>query len=256
MKNFFSLRSLAALLGVVILAVSLSSPAYAQRRREQRPLPPVGEPGKVAAADLNFARAAREEGQWTAFRQFAAIGAIMHGENGPIEAAPWLAAQKDPDKSLQWGPTAVWSSCDGSLAVSFGRFQTAEGLFGNYTTVWELQSDREYKWVYDVGTLDDPQPLPPPDPPVDDEDTIIVSGLAIIDGKVADCRRSGDAPPPPALFVGAADSQRGGGMSRDSTLLWRWVHAPDGTRSVEVDYLREGTWQQAMEFTIPPQAGE
>ncbi len=253
MKNFFSLRAVAVLLGASLALGSIASPADAQRRRELPPLPPVGEPGKVAAADIAFAKAAREDGQWTAFRRFAADGAILHGEEGPNDAAPWLAAQKDPDKPVQWGPNSIWSSCDGSLAVSFGRFQNAEGLFGSYATVWELQSDREYKWVYDVGAVDDPQPAPKPALPEDDEDTIIVSGLAIIDGKVADCRRSGDAPPPPRVFAGAADAQRGGGVSRDSTLMWRWVHAGDGTRSVEVDYLREGAWQQAMEFRIPPQ---
>jgi hypothetical protein len=256
MKNLFSLRAVALLLGASLMIGAMTSPADAQRRREQRPLPPVGEPGKVAAADIGFARAAREDGQWTAFRQFAANGAIMHGENGPIEAGPWLAAQKDPDKSVQWGPNSVWSSCDGSLAVTFGRFETAEGLFGSYTTVWELQSDREYKWVYDVGAVDDPQPPAPPELPEDDEDTIIVSGLAIIDGKVADCRSSEAPLPPTRVFAGAGDAQRGGGVSRDSTLMWRWVHATDGTRSIEVDYVREGTWQQAMEFSIPPQAGD
>jgi hypothetical protein len=213
----------------------------------------VGEPGLVAAADLAFAKAAREQGQWTAFRLFAADGALIHGDGGPFDAGPWLAEQKDPDKPVQWGPNAVWSSCDGSLAVTFGRFQTAEGLFGSYATVWERQEDRDYKWIYDVGAVDDPQPLPPPELPEDDEDTIIVSGLAIIDGKVADCRRSEGSSPPTRVFAGAGDAQRGGGASRDSTLMWRWVHGPDGTRTIEVDYLREGDWQQALEFTIPPE---
>lgn len=256
MKNFFSLRAVASLLGASLVLGMFASPADAQRRREQRPLPPIGEPGLVAAADIAFAKAAREDGQWTAFREYAADGAIMHGENGPIEAGPWLADQTDPDKSVQWGPTAVWSSCDGSLAVSFGRFRSAEGLFGSYTTVWERQSDNGYKWIYDVGAPDDPQPPPPPEPPEDDEDTIIVSGLAIIDGKVAECRRGEDAPPPPRVFPAAGDAKSGGGMSRDSTLMWRWVHAGDGTRSIEVDYLREGEWQQAMEFTIPLQTAQ
>ena len=48
--------------------------------------PGQAQPSEVVKAELEFARAAREDGQWTAFRALAAPGAIIHGRNGPIAA--------------------------------------------------------------------------------------------------------------------------------------------------------------------------
>ena len=112
-------------------------------------------PSEVAATDIAFSRAARDDGQWTAFRRFAADGAVIHGRNGPIDADPWLAAQDDPPAPVQWTPTAVWSSCDGSVAVTQGKFAEPEGQWGYYVTVWERQRDGRYRWVYDMGAPDD-----------------------------------------------------------------------------------------------------
>ena len=70
------------------------------------------------------------------------------------------AGRADPPEPIRWAPTDVWSSCDGKLAVTLGRFLRPNGLVGDYITVWELQSDNSYKWIYDTGTPDDPQPAP------------------------------------------------------------------------------------------------
>ena len=45
--------------------------------------PYAAQPSQVVARELEFARAAREDGQWTAFRAFAADDALLHGRNGP-----------------------------------------------------------------------------------------------------------------------------------------------------------------------------
>ncbi len=42
----------------------------------------IGDPGRVAAADFAFARMARDEGTWTAFRHYAAPGAVMDAPGG------------------------------------------------------------------------------------------------------------------------------------------------------------------------------
>lgn len=243
MKNRIALAAAAA------LVLGVAGHASAQDRHEhthneRRPLPSQGEPGLVAAADIAFARAARDDGQWTAFRRFAADGAVMHGENGIIEAGPFLATRADPPAPVQWSPTAVWTSCDGSTAVSFGRFQEPDGIIGSYVTVWELQSNREYKWVYDMGGADDPQPAPRLPPVEDSIDMIVVPGMDIIDGKVADCSR-GSAPDAamPAEVSAATHA------SRDGTLRWQWSHGEDGTRLFVLHYLRDGTWQTPLTFT-------
>ena len=46
----------------------------------------AAQPSLVVAREIAFARAAREDGQWTAFAKFAADDAVLHGRNGPVPA--------------------------------------------------------------------------------------------------------------------------------------------------------------------------
>ena len=108
------------------------------RERIERVLagaPGQAQPSEIVAAEIAFARAARENGQWTAFREFLAPGALLHVRSGPIEADPWLAVQTDPPEAVQWGARSVWMSCDGALAVSQGRFREPDGTVGTFVTV-------------------------------------------------------------------------------------------------------------------------
>lgn len=223
-------------------------------QREQprtRRLDAVGDPGRIAATESAFARAAREEGQWTAFARFAAPGALLHGAQGTFAAAPWLAAQANPPATVDWQPTAVWASCDGTLSVSFGRSRQPDGTMGSYATVWELQGGRnggrDYRWTYDMGGPDVPQPPPPPPRVPPSDEVILVPGLGLVDGKVADCPRGRAVPPLPPEIV-ANTSQEGGGQSGDGTLRWRWEHRADGARLIVVSWLRDGRWQTALHF--------
>ena len=255
MKNLF-LFATGALLALSACTSSPRGPGPARgydRLHQQIRENPIGDPGKVAATDIAFSRAARDNGQWTAFAEYAAPGAVLHGAGGPIEAAPWLAAQQNPAESVRWGPKTVWSSCDGHVAVSFGRFIEPSGMVGSYVTVWEWQKEGRYRWVYDMGAADNPQPAPVPE--VEENiDTIIVSGLASIEGRIADCLRGGTPPALPAVLV-PANSRHESKSSPDGTLRWRWEHSGDGTRRFVADWLRNGTWQEALEFTAPPQGG-
>ncbi len=246
-------RRIALTLGLLV-ALTAAQASTAQQAGEQqperprhRPLASVGDPGQVAATDGRFARTAREEGQWTAFASFAAPGALMHWADGPFEAAPWLAAQANPAEAMAWVPTAVWASCDGTLAVSFGRFRQPDGQVGSYATVWELRGERDYRWTYDMGGADVPQPPPPPPRVPPSDEVIVVPGLGLIDGKVAECPRGGTLPAPPLAIV-ADDAQEGGASSDDGTLRYRWEHNADGTRRIVVEYVREGRWLTALDF--------
>jgi hypothetical protein len=163
-----------------------------------------------------------------------------------------MAQQSNPAQAVAWAPNTVWSSCDGTLAVSFGRFEQPDGLVGNYVTVWQLQGNRGYKWVYDMGAPDNPQPSPRTGPFIPEgEEAIIVPGLSSIEGRIADCPARGQSPPEiPAAEVPGA--QTGGGASADGTLRWAWIHTDAGGRSVQVDWVREGAVQQALLFEAPP----
>lgn len=209
--------------------------------------PGAAQPSAIVAAELAFSRAAAEQGQWTAFRQFAAPGALLHGEDGPFAILPWLMTQTDPPKAVQWKPRTVVMSCDGALAVSQGRYTDPQGKVGNFVTVWERQTGGEYRYVFDVGGEDVPQP--PPRKRIEEGD-IVVTEIDAIQGLVASCPRAGaPVPPPPAIALGE-DGKTDAKLSKDGTLRWRWEHRPDGTRYAAAEYWYQGRWVTAIEQSL------
>lgn len=246
----------ASLVSVALLASCTSGPPRIPRAVIDRALvgaPGEAQPGKIVAAEIAFSQAARDEGQWTAFRKFMAPGAVIHGVNGPIDAAAWLATQKDPPAAVQWAASSVWMSCDGKLAVSRGRFRDPEGLVGTFITVWQRQDDGAYRWIYDIGATDDPQPDARAD---DDGAGIIVSADDIIQGYVADCPKQGSSLPAGPYSVMADSARYSSGASPDKTLRWSWVHEADGTRRLTLDYFSDGRWEQVPVQTFAPRASE
>ena len=244
--------------GAMLLAACTggsSKPSAQQIRQIDRALvnaPGQAQPGKIVAVEVAFSRAARETGQWTAYRQFAAPRAVLHEPAGPVDAAAFLSSKRDPAEADQWGSRAVWMSCDGQTAVSTGRFIDAEGLVGNYVAVWERQSDGNYRWVYETASPDNPQP-PPKIDEEDDEDVIVVQGLVPIQGRVADCSKAGeDFPVAPIIAVDAGD-RHGSTWASDRTLRWGWRHAADGTRHFRLDYRKNGVWETPMEQVFGPE---
>ncbi len=248
----------------LIAAIPLALSACASQRPKGPPpsvinrvlsgAPGAAQPSTIVAVEIAFARAAREQGQWTAFKQFAAPGALLHGANGPFPIEPWLATQTDPPAAVQWEPRAVVISCDGALAVSQGRYRDPEGKVGNFVTVWERQPAGEYRYVFDAGGDDVPQP--PPRKPVEGEGGIVVTAMDSVLGMVASCPRGGsEIPPPPAIPVGE-DGKTDARLSRDGTLRWRWEHRADGTRYAKAEYFYEGRWLTAFEQSLVPTGAE
>jgi hypothetical protein len=248
-------RKAQAAIALVALAATLSAcggqrprgPSNQVINRVLASAPGEAQPSTIVAAEVAFARAAREQGQWTAFQKFAAPGAVIHGAKGVIDAGAWLPEQSNPLQPVQWGARIVTMSCDGATAVSQGRFVTPEGIVGNYVTVWSRQSDGDYKWAYDVAGPDVPQP--PPRAEVEDGD-IVVTAIDSIQGLVATCPRTGiPIPPPPAIPIGE-DGAANAVLSKDGTLRWRWEHREDGSKFVTAEYFYEGQWLTAIEETL------
>lgn len=248
------IRLLSSLAITALLASCASGPRPMPRAQIERALagaPGEAQPSKIVSAEIAFARMARDEGQWTAFQAFAATGALIHGRNGPIDAAPWLAEQRDPAEAVQWAPRSIWMSCDGALAVSQGRFEDPEGLVGTFVTVWRRQGNNDYRWTYDVAAPDNPQPAPVA-PRADLEgDAIVVTALDSIEGHVADCPRRGLEKPAPPMIEVADGIRTESQVSRDRTLRWRWEQAPQGDRRVIVDFLQNGIWERALDQSLP-----
>lgn len=255
-----SVRVLVALAGIAVLA-ACTSPQQQRIAREARMAErvleregSVGDPGRVAATDFSFAKMAREQGTWTAFREYAAGNAVMDAPSGFAPASEVLAGRADPAEPLRWAPTDIWSSCDGTLAVSRGRFQRANGLVGDYVTVWELQSNGDYKWIYDTGTPDDPQPAPRQEIEIpEDENVIVVEEMVSINGQVASC-------PAANATIPDGDYSYDGGVtgsdraSQDDTLSYSRQFSPDGSRRVVVGWWRDGNWAEVVDLAIPADA--
>ncbi|MXO91686.1 hypothetical protein GRI41_12685 [Altererythrobacter aquaemixtae] len=222
--------------------------------------PGEAQPTRVVATELAFARAAREDGQWTAFRAFAAPGAVIHARSGVVDAGAYLSGLADPAEAVQWAPRAVWMSCDSLIAVSQGRFRDPEGKVGTYTTAWKRQSDGDYRWTYDVAVLDDPQPPPRPELGPASEDEIVVSALSSIKGLVSDCPREAEPVPQPPEFAVAPGVSHAMATSPDRTLRWRWEHKAGGDRRFILEYLTSGKWVTAIDQSLgmasPEKAGE
>lgn len=154
----------------------------------------------MVATELAFSRMAREEGQWTAFADYAADGAHMFVPE-KVLAQEWLKGRADPAQSISWHPHRVWSSCDGTVAVTRGAWEGPGDTHGWYSTVWKrVRDDRrgEYRFLADLsGSLE--QPLPARD--------MIGSDIA----------RCGGAPGPAPAAPAAPEES---GRSDDGTLYW------------------------------------
>ncbi len=225
---------------ILILAVFglIAGPAVARDRRDDRSGNGSANPSAVVAAEIAFAQAAQEKGQWTAFRSTATKDAVMFVPQMAYAQA-FLAGKADPAAAVKWQPHQVWSSCDGSLAVTRGAWQRADGSTGYFTTVWQRQKDLKYKWVLDQGEAM-PFPLDEPE---------------MIAAKVADCP-AGYRPERAAKardFKGSLpplDPAHRSGASLDGTLNWDVTVMPDGARHFVIAMTSEGKVQTVQDLQV------
>lgn len=226
-----------AILCAAALAL-LASPLSARDRRDGDGRG-YANPSAVIAAEIGFAQLAQEKGQWTAFRATATRDAVMF-EPGIVYAQDFLKSKADPKASVKWQPHQVWSSCDGSLAVTRGAWQMGEKS-GWFTTIWQRQKDGKYKWLVDQGD-ELPMPLDAPE---------------MIMAKVADCPKGAR---PNARFketkgkLPALDSAHLAGQSMDASLAWDVTVSPEGARRFVVNLLIDGkqTTVQDLQVEAPP----
>lgn len=225
-----NLRAFAAALLVGAVAGCAAGPA-SYRDPAARTLALRGEPSTVIATELAFARAAREDGTWTAFRDYATDDAIWPGpgwEN--VQAA--LKGQADPEKPIVWGPDLVWVSCDGSFALSTGAATHPSGRMTRFATIWQRQNDGQYRWVLDQGfDLEDHYAAP-----------------EMIGGRKAECPQG-----TPNRMARAPKARRGeawhSGRSDDGTLQWHTELAADCRRTLVVEARVDGALNEVFRRT-------
>jgi hypothetical protein len=163
-------------------------------------------------AERAFIRDAQRDGQWTAFRKWAADDATMFTPQ-PVNAQTFLKDLKDPPVSVFWWPGRSSVSCDGSFAINTGPWVRGGGkAVGYFTTIWKRQADGGWKWIYDAG----------------DELKVPRAEGGDIQPTRAAC--GGRLPPAP---IGQLDPdvKSGSGESPDGTLRWIWSVGPDGSRN-------------------------
>lgn len=174
-------------------------------------------PQSAVEAERAFASMAQTEGQWTAFRAFAAPDAVMFVPE-PVNAQTWLKDRKDPAVPVMWWPARAMISCDGGTAVTTGPWVRGGGrLNGYFTTIWRRQADSSWKWLLDHGdALASARSAP-------DE----------VKAERPDCSRPapGDSP---GLVAATGGMRAENGRSSDGSLAWFWQARPDGSRTLTV----------------------
>ncbi|MDG6079213.1 nuclear transport factor 2 family protein [Erythrobacter litoralis] len=234
--------SYAILAASALSLAACAGPSDSPFDRQGRYLSTLADPGKLVATDIAFSRAARDSGQWTAYREYAADDAVMFVPDA-VNAREWLAQQENPATPLQWQPHQVWSSCDGTLAVTRGAWQIGQNRNGQYLTVWRRQDDNSYKWVQtQADTVD--APLTAPD---------------MVQTTVADCA-TGEEDPSLALQAANASAQdrrmRGSGQlydnsSRDNTLFLNMFAEADMARHWTLYVMEGGQLTEVLRGDIP-----
>jgi hypothetical protein len=204
-------------------------------------------PSALVAAEIAFARMAREKGQWSAFREYADEDATMFVPEA-VRARDWLKGRDDPPAPVQWQAHQVWMSCDGTLGVTRGAWQRPDGSTGYFTTIWKRQKKGDFRWVLDQGdTLT--QPLAEPD---------------MLSASVADCQRGVRGVEPDGTIVveeQSASRAKGSGRSADGTLTWKYAVAPDRSRTISVSMRKDGGMREVLALSVAapvaaPRAGD
>lgn len=162
-------------------------------------------PQTAVEAERAFNAMAQAEGQWTAFRAFAAPDAIMFNPQ-PVKTHELLRDKSDPKIAVQWWPAESFVSCDGTVAVNTGPWVLPKAG-GYFTTVWERQQDGAFKWSYDGGdALAKPRALP---------ERVRVRRAACA-GLAGPAPTTVPCPPQPFFCPQTI------GFSNDVTLIWDW----------------------------------
>jgi ketosteroid isomerase-like protein len=117
--------------------------------------PSTGVPAApVIAAERAFAADGARRGWAAAFRTYAAPEAITLSPD-PVDAHEHLAkVEGDGETTLDWRPAYAGIARSGDFGFTTGPFliRGRDGVLGHYFTVWQLQSDGQWKWIFDAGT--------------------------------------------------------------------------------------------------------
>lgn len=229
------MKTLAALTLLALVAACASTPRTGLGRdADGRERQLSAQPSDVVAAELGFARLARDRGQWTAFRETMLDDAEMFAPKR-ILARDFLKGRADPPQSVVWQPDFVAISCDGRSAISTGPTLWPDGRRGYFSTVWQRQRDGDWKWSLDHGDF---LATPRPDP-----DSVRT--------RIATCGTKPGIP----IAAPATGEDLKVGVSPDQTLIWRSSVLPDGSRRISADLWTGTRFETVLDDRVAAPSG-
>lgn len=115
---------------------------------------------EVKTTEQNFAKMAQEKGIAEAFNTHAAEDAVLMRNNqlikGKTEIAEYMKNSSLENITLEWEPDFIEVASSGDLAYTYGNYtlkiheqDTVKELKGIFHTVWKLQKDGTWKFVWD-----------------------------------------------------------------------------------------------------------
>ncbi|WP_162789495.1 hypothetical protein [Altererythrobacter sp. ZODW24] len=197
------------------------------------------QPSSVVAAELAFNRTVLSKGYQKAYETLALDGARSFDMRGEHSITALLKSADVSGLIQQAKPHQIAMSCDGSVAVSAGRYIPSGGKGGSYYRIWSLQADRSYRIELEFVTPDG-KPVDAPD---------------IIETDVANCKESDAATRLSKFAPLQAEMERDAvkfaakvhqGMAADNSLGWFAGHATEYDRDVLVTVFRNGDWHGAL----------
>jgi len=227
----------AVAISVALLAMAGCASGGGPQRRGP-PLQQTANASAVIAREFAFALAAQERGQWAAFTEFSAPEAVLYVPER-TRAQDWLKRRPPVVPSARWQPHAVWSSCDGSMAVTHGAWQRGEDARGQYLVVWRRDGGGPYRWVLQLdGAL--AQSLVAPE---------------MITAQAASCVRAEPGSPASGRPPGGPGNAAPGApadplMARDGSLSVRIDPAVGGGQNVRVNFMRDGAAQDVLSVRL------
>ena len=109
---------------------------------------------EVRAAEVAFAKAFADRDQAKFFSMVADDATFIGGRSTqvgkPEVVKVWSGFFKDAKAPFSWGPENVHVNAAGDLGISIGPIKSPDGKhIGNYSSVWQKQSDGTWKVIFD-----------------------------------------------------------------------------------------------------------
>ncbi len=118
----------------------------------------------IVAAERAFAAFAAEHGWITAFKNYAAPNGVIIANGKITNAHDYFDAQQSSgSKSLKWWPAVALIARSGDLGFTTGPYSIDDSgrIQGQYFTVWKLQPDGRWLWLFDGGSgTEEPVAIP------------------------------------------------------------------------------------------------